>query len=237
MTGIVEPQPSVYPFGIRIDEPMAVVTDLLVSVVSLYAWWHMRHLNTWSQIHLRRYFLMVAAATAWGGIMGHGFLYAFTFSWKLPGWILGIISVALVERSAISHAQPLIKPGIGRFFLVLNIVEMIAVLIINVMTMDFKWVEYHNAYGLLVNVAGFHGYTWYRTRDRGSFIMLVGVAVTSVASIVFTWHISLHTWLNYIDLSHIIIAIACYITFQGGIRLETKGRTKRLTPEKEEMML
>lgn len=223
----VEPQPSIYPFGIRIDEPVAVITDLLITVVAIYAWAKMRHLNTWSQIHLRRYFLMVAAATAWGGIIGHGFLYAFTFSWKLPGWILGIVSVALVERSAISHAQPLIRPEIGKFFLVLNIIEMIAILVINVITMDFRWVEYHNAYGLLVNVAGFHGYTYYRTRDKGSLIMLMGVGVTSIASVVFTHQLSLHTWLNYIDISHILLALAGYVFYKGGLLLETYGRAKR----------
>ncbi|MEJ1240860.1 hypothetical protein WBG78_22130 [Chryseolinea sp. T2] len=220
---MVDPQTSIFPFGIRIDEPVATITDLLVTVVCTYAYVQMRRmgLNDWSQIHFRRYFLLVAIATAWGGIIGHGFLYAFTFAWKLPGWIVGIVSVALVERSAISHAQALIQPKIGKFFLIFNIIEMCAILAITMISLDFKWVQYHNAYGLLINVAGFHGYAYYRTRDKGSLIILGAVVVTSVASVVFTNEISLHTWFNYIDISHVLLAVAAYIMYLGAIRQKT----------------
>jgi hypothetical protein len=222
---MVDPQPSIFPLGIRIDEPIATITDVLVSIVCLYAFIQMRRkgLNAWSQIHFRRYFLLVAIATALGGIIGHGFLYAFSFSWKLPGWIVGIISVALIERAAISHAQALIKPRIGKFFLVFNIIEMIAILAITMMTLDFKWVEFHNGYGLIVNVAGFHGYTYYRTRDKGSLIILYAVGITAIASIVFTNQLSMHTWFNYIDASHVLLAIAAYVMYIGATRLNTWG--------------
>lgn len=226
MPGAIDPQPSIYPFGIRIDEPIATVTDLLVSAVCLYAYFGMkrRGLNAWSQIHFRRYFLLVSIATALGGLIGHGFLYAFSFAWKLPGWIVGIVSVALVERSAISHAKGLIRPEIATFFLVFNIIEMVAILVITIVTMDFKWVEYHNAYGLIINVAGFHGYTWYRTRDPGSFIILGAVGISAIASVVFTNRLSLHTWFNYLDASHVLLALAAYVMYRGAIRLNTKGQ-------------
>ena len=226
---MVGPQPSVFPFGIRIDEPVATITDVLVSIVCLYAFVQMRRkgMDAWSQIHFRRYFLLVSIATALGGIIGHGFLYAFTFSWKLPGWIVGIISVALIERSAISHAQNLIKPRIGKFFLVFNIIEMSVILAITMMTLDFKWVEYHNGYGLIVNVAGFHGYSYYRTRNKGSLIILYAVGITSIASIVFTNELSLHTWFNYIDMSHVLLAIAAYVMYLGAIQLDTRGEELR----------
>jgi len=222
---MIDPQPSVFPFGIRVDEPVTTITDLLVSVVCLYAFVQMRRmgLNAWSQIHFRRYFLLVAIATALGGIIGHGFLYVFSFAWKLPGWIVGIISVALIERAAISHAQALIKPKIGKFFLVLNIVEMCAILAITMITLDFKWVQFHNGYGLIINVAAFHGYVYYRTRDKGSLIILIAVFITTIASVVFTNELSLHTWFNYIDISHVLLAIAAYVMFLGAIRLEVHG--------------
>lgn len=233
---MVDPQPSIFPFGIRIDEPIAAVTDVLVSIVCLYAFFQMRKrgLNAWSQVHFRRYFLLVAIATAFGGIIGHGFLYAFSFAWKLPGWIVGIVSVALIERSAISHAQALIKPKIGKFFLVFNIIEMCAILAITVITLDFKWVEYHNGYGLIVNVAGFHGYAYYRTRDKGSLIILWAVGVTTIASIVFTNQLSLHQWFNYIDASHVLLAIAAYVMYRGAILLNTNNdQPEKVEPVRE----
>lgn len=217
----VASQPSIFPFGLRIDEPVATVTDLAVALVCGYAYVQMgrKYLHSRAQVHFRNYFLLVAVATTLGGLIGHGFLYAFSFAWKLPGWLVGIVSVSLVERAAISHARGLIRPGIARFFLALNIVEMVAILVITIATLDFRWVEYHNAYGLIVNVVGFHGYVFYRTRDRGSLIVLGAVVITAVASVVFTRHISLHQWFNYIDMSHVLLAIAAYIMYLGAIRL------------------
>lgn len=234
---MVDPQPSIFPFGIRVDEPVATITDLLVSVVCLYAFLQMRKRskNSWAQIHFRRYFLLVSIATAIGGIFGHGFLYALSFAWKLPGWIVGIVSVALVERAAISHAQALIKPRIGKFFLVFNIVEMCVILAITMITLDFTWVQYHNGYGLIVNVAGFHGYTYYRTRDKGSLIILWAVGVTTIASVVFTNELSLSTWFNYIDMSHVLLAIAAYIMYLGAMRLETHELEVRPAEKKIEV--
>ena len=221
---MIDPQPSIFPFGIRIDEPVASITDILVSAVCLYAFIQIRRkgLTDWSHLHFRRYFLLVAIATALGGIIGHAFLYAFSLTWKLPGWIVGIISVALIERSAISHAQGLIKPKIGKFFLVVNIIEMCIILAITIITLDFKWVEYHNGYGLIVNVAGFHGYAYYRTRDKGSLIILWAVGITVIASVVFTQELSLHTWFNYIDASHVLLAIAAYVMYLGATQLNTR---------------
>jgi uncharacterized membrane protein len=104
---MVDPQPSLYPFGIRIDEPMATITDVLVAFVCFYAYYQLtrKRLPGNSQLYLRYYFLLMGIATFLGGVIGHGFLYALSFPWKLPGWIIGIVSVALIERSSISHAK------------------------------------------------------------------------------------------------------------------------------------
>lgn len=222
MSHIQTPSPSINIVGLRVDEPVTMITDLLISLVCFYAFFRMKQLrcSLRSQIHLRNYFFFVALATALGGIIGHGFLYAFSETWKLPGWITAILSVALIERSSISHAQPLLKPRIGHLFMFLNIVEMIGILVVTIVTIDFKWVEYHNAYGLIVNVAGLHSFAYYKTRDRGSLLILFGVLVTALASFFFTQKISLHTWFNYVDISHVLLAIAGYIIYLGGRNLE-----------------
>lgn len=221
---MVDHQPSIFPFGIRIDEPIATLTDVLVSVVCLYAFLRLTKMKlpSRSQLYMRYYFLMVSIATLLGGIIGHGFLYALSFSWKLPGWIISILSVNLIERSAISHARPLINQKIGQFFLVVNLVELIAIVAITLITLDFRWVEFHSGYGLLAIVGSFHAYTYYRTKDKGSLTILGSVAITVVASIVFTFKLSLHTWFNYLDISHTLLAVAGYVMYLGATRLEKR---------------
>ncbi len=221
MTG---PQPSIYPFGIRIDEPMTTFTDVIVAIVCFYAFYQLnkRKFTGRSQMFFRYYFLLMGIATFLGGVIGHGFLYALSFGWKLPGWIISMISVALIERSAISHAGSLIKPPIRKFFLIFNLLELVTIITITMITLDFKWVQFHSGYGLLAIVSTFHLYTYFRTGDKGSLYMLSGVGVTCIASYIYINKISLHTWFNYLDISHILLAIAAYSLYLGAFRFQKR---------------
>lgn len=222
---MVNPQPSVYPFGIRIDEPIGTLTDIVVAIVCLYFFYKLnkRKIPGRAQLYLQYYFLIMGVATFLGGVTGHGFLYALGFGWKLPGWALGIISVALLERSAIAHARPLLKKPFRKFFLVLNVIELLIVMTITMITLDFKWVGYHSAYGLIAIVSTFHAYTYYRTKDKGSLIILDAVIVTLLASVVFIFKLSIHTWFNSLDISHTMLGIASYMMYLGAIRLKKRA--------------
>jgi len=161
----------------------------------------------------------MAIATLLGGLIGHAFLYAFSFAWKLPGWIVSMLSVALIERSSIERVKSLIDPRVGKFFLALNIVELLTVMSITMWTLDFKWVEFHSGYGLLGVVLPFHLYTWYRTRDKGSFVVIIAVLVASCAALVFMNKLSIHEWFNYLDISHTMMAIGAYLFYKGAKQL------------------
>ncbi|MEI9918876.1 MAG: hypothetical protein WDO14_08730 [Bacteroidota bacterium] len=207
--------------GIRIDEPVTALTDLLVSAVCFVAFFRLRKqaLPGNTQLYFRYYFLLMAIGTLFGGLIGHAFLYALSFAWKLPGWIVSMLSIALIERSSIEHAKPLIDPRISKFFLGLNIVELLTVMITTMWTLDFKWVEFHSGYGLLGVVLPFHLYTWYRTRDKGSFVIIIAVFVASCAALVFMNKLSIHEWFNYLDISHTMMAIGGYVFYRGAVLL------------------
>jgi hypothetical protein len=203
--------------GIRIDEPVTTLTDLLVAAVCFVAFFRLRRQarpgNT--QLYFRFYFLLMAIATLCGGLIGHAFLYALSFSWKLPGWIVSMLSVALIERSSIEHTKSLISPRVSKFFLGMNIVELITIMTITLWTLDFRWVEFHSGYGLLGVVLPFHLYAWYRTHDRGSFVILIAVLVAGCAALVFMNKLSIHEWFNYLDISHTMMAIGAYVFYRG----------------------
>lgn len=198
-----------------------MITDLLVSAVCLLAWYRLtrKGLPGNTQLYLRWYFFLMAMATLFGGVIGHGFLYAFSFAWKLPGWIISMFSIAFIERSSIEHARAHVSKKVGNFFLVLNIIELITVMAITIYTLNFQWVEFHSGYGLLAVVLTFHGYTYFITRDRGSQYIILGVGVASVAALIFMNEVSLSVWFNHIDLSHVIMAVSAHFFYLGAIRL------------------
>lgn len=218
---MVDPQPSIHWLGLRIDEPITTLTDLLVSAVCFYAWYKLgKHtVVTKSLLYFRYYFLLMALATLLGGLIGHAFLYAFSFIWKLPGWIVSMFSVALIERSAIAYAKAHVPEKVGKFFLTLNVLELITIMSITLYTLNFKWVEFHSGYGLLAIVFPFHAYVYYKTKDEGSRTIIIAVAIASVAALVFMNKIALHTWFNHLDISHTLMAVAAYVFYLGALKL------------------
>lgn len=220
-------QPSIYLLGIRIDEPVNMITDLMVSAVCLISYHQLRKniLQSKTLVYLQGYFLLLGLATLLGGLIGHGFLYMLSFPWKLPGWILSMLSVALIERSAIEHARALIDPRVGKFFLALNIIELLTIMTITIYTLNFEWVEFHSGYGLLAVVLPFHGYNYWKTRDQGSLIILKAVGVACVAALVFMNEISVNQWFNHIDISHVLMAIAAFLFYKGARKLGKRYST------------
>lgn len=163
----------------------------------------------------------MALATFFGGLIGHAFLYAFGFAWKLPGWIISMVGVAFIERSAIDYSRLHIKARVVNFFLVLNIIELVIIMSLTLSSLNFKWVEFHSGYGLLGVVFPFHMYIYLKTKDRGSLLMIVAVGIASVAALIFMTKFSLHTWFNYLDFSHVVMAIGAFVFYKASLRLKT----------------
>lgn len=203
-------QPDINLFGLRIQEPMTSATDLLIAAVCIYAWWRLKKakLVGVEVTFMKYYFLAMAAATISGGIFGHAFQYVFSFAWKVPGWYISMVSIMLVERASIEHARKYIKPMVGKFFLWLNVLELIVLMMIATITLEFRWVEYHAVYGLLIVVFSFHLFTYIRSRNRGSRNMLVAIGTLVVAMIAFNLPIVPNVWFNHRDLAHILMAIS-----------------------------
>ncbi len=206
-------------YGILIQEPMTALTDLLVAGVCLYAFSKLRPTNPSVKL-LRYYFLTMALATAYGGIVGHAFLGYLDFGWKVPGWLMSMISVALLERAAITHAKPLLNKKHGNFFTLLNSVELLVLTIIVLATLNFKFVEAHAAYGLLVIVFSFEVFIFKIKRAESSLIFLLATGVAALAALVHLSQFTIHPWFNHLDLSHVLMAVSAYVYFLAGRKLE-----------------
>lgn len=219
-------QPDIHLFGIRILEPVTSLTDIIVAIVCFYAYWQLKtDLNTSKTIiFMKWYFFTMGLATFLGGMIGHGFLYAFNEHWKLVGWYISMISIALIERSAIQYARPFINPKLGSAFLVLNIVELIVLMALTTYTLHFRIVEFHCVYGLMIVVFSFHLYTYIKTKDRGSKWMLYAVGILVIAAFVFNLPVVPHIWFNHRDLAHILMAIGSAMFLKAARNLEQVDR-------------
>jgi hypothetical protein len=231
-------------FGsLRIDEPITVLSDLMVSAVCFYAFYKLKFIKNKNNVHtyLLLYFLSMGIATFIGGVVGHGFLYAFKSQWelskdwiafitqfvpenkmnatanpwKLPGWLTSMFAVMLIERASIEYARNFIKPSVATFFAWFNIFELLFFIAITFSTLNFFFVEVHTFYGFMVIVLSFNLLIYIKTRSKGSLNFLIAVAWAAVAALFFMNHWGVSKWFNHFDFSHTFMAISAWFFYRG----------------------
>ncbi|HAF31193.1 MAG TPA: hypothetical protein DCG75_19310 [Bacteroidales bacterium] len=236
-------QPSIFPFGLRIDEPVTTFTDLMVSLVCFYAFYKLNKIDVKNKVHLylTYYFLSMGIATTIGGLIGHGFLYLFNAQWeapegfvrvlsnifgeellkdvanpwKLPGWLTSMFSIMLVERASIEYARPLINKKVGTFFAYFNIIELATFVTITFASLNFFFVEVHSAYGLLIIVFGFNLVVFLKSKKKGSKLFLIAVGFSALGALFFMNKWGFSPWFNHFDISHTLMTFSAYFFYLG----------------------
>lgn len=209
-------------------EPVTVLTDLVVTAVCWYAFFKLKS-KAGGRLRwlFRTYFLTMGLATAYGGIIGHGFIVQLGFVWKMPGWYISMFSVALLERAAIYHAQPLLSENTGRWFARLNLVELFSLCAVVAYTQNFFFVEAHAAYGMLVVVLLLEFYIYRQTKSLGSRHLLAAVGIAALAATVHLLVLSPHRWFNHLDLSHLLMAWGAWYFYKGAATILQESDIKK----------
>ncbi|PLX12730.1 MAG: hypothetical protein C0597_12635 [Marinilabiliales bacterium] len=236
-------QPSIFPFGLRIDEPVTTLTDLFVSFICFYAFFKLNKIDVKNKVHLylKYYFLSMGIATTIGGIIGHGFIYLFDAQWtapegfirvlgkifgeeilkdvanpwKLPGWLTSMFSIALVERASIEYARPLINRKVVTFFAWLNVIELLTFVTITFASLNFFFVEVHSAYGLLLVVTSFNLLVYLKTKKKGSKLFLIAVGFSAIGALFFMNKWGFSPWFNHYDISHVLMTFSALYFYIG----------------------
>ncbi len=218
---MLEPQPSIELFGLVLHEPVNALTDIFVSIICLVAYLKLNALPQRSQVQglFKYYFLSMSLATFLGGVLGHALMHFVPFYMKLPGWITSMLSVALLERALIQYSRKWIDPKIGAFFSKLNIIELLAFLILLLVTLNFQFVLIHAAYGMAIVVTGFTGFVYFKEKNTGSKQILYAVLVSTIGAFFFVFKIGLDKWFNHVDISHVFMMIASVLYYRGARNL------------------
>ena len=217
---------TIYFLGIRIDEPIVTLTDLLVSVLCFIFFTKVNRSGKTHQVFtlFKYYFMLMGIATVFGGLFGHAFLYALSFSWKLPGWIVSMFSIMLIERAAINHTRILLNPSVIKVLGIINIVELLVFMSLAIGKLDFFFVEFHSGYGLMFVVLSLEGLLYIKTKNPASKNILIGIGFAALAALVFMNELSVHQWFNHLALSHTLMAVASWFIYRGVMRIDMKER-------------
>jgi hypothetical protein len=214
-------QPSIFLWGIEIQEPVTSLTDILVGVACVYAYiLHTRQGRKEKAFrYFRWFFITTGVATILAGILGHALFYASGIWLKAPGWIISMLGVMFIERGSIAHASPLLNPKLEKFFKAINVVELLTFMTLTFYFMDFRFVQLHTFYGLVVVVFAFEAYILYKTSQKPIRWLLASILSMVCCAVVYIAEWSIHPFFNHADLAHVFMLISVILAYKGISRL------------------
>ena len=218
-------QPAIEILGIQINEPVTTVTDLIVSAVCFYAFFKLRKISGKEKLHLylTYFFFSMGMSTAFGGIIGHGFMYLFSDYWVLLGWCSSIVAVNLMERAVLIYASDLINEKTWKILSLINTAELPVFLLLTLFTLNFLFVVIYSTYGLLLFVGSFSVFIYKKTKSEGSKFFLIAVLFATIGALIFMNEWSIHIWFNYMDTSHCLMAVSAFFFYKGAKAIIKEG--------------
>lgn len=222
--------PRIRLFGVTILEPFTVLTNLLIALACFYAYYGLKKkqlFQFFTHSYIGYFFILIGWATIVGGVVGHAFLYATGLYGKIPGWYLSMAGVAAFERAAIEHSRPLMHKQVGRFFSVLNIIEILCFMFLSLFKLSFLFVELHATYGLFVVVFCFELYVYFKTKATSFKYLLAATLLGFAAILCHALKLSVNEWFNYNDVSHLFMAVSILCYYQMTIHLKLYGEEKK----------
>ncbi|MBT4775396.1 MAG: hypothetical protein HON99_06730 [Crocinitomicaceae bacterium] len=211
--------PTIYFGTLRIDEPITALTDILISVVCFYAFYKLKNKQNKTSVRLyfKQFFILMGVSTFLGAFFGHAFSYALSDLWKTPYWCISMIAVAFAERTAINLAASTIHPKYVRYFKWVNILELLVFMIFACYKLNFLYVLVHSAYGILGVTGAFYLYILLRQQRKGSTFFLKGIGFSLVGAAIFLSQLCIGRWFNYMDISHVLMAISAWYFYKGSV--------------------
>lgn len=220
--------------GIIIQEPSTVITNFMIAVAAIFYYYKIKRYARGNRIirFASLFFLFLFWSTILGGVIGHGLQYYTGLIGKIPGWYLGMASIAMLERAAIIQARYFLPLKFQRFLSIFNFVEIFIFMLLSIIKLDFIFVELHAFYGLFIVVFILECIYYSRSGDRESLYVFGATFWGVCAVLCHALKLSPHPWFNYNDLSHIFMILGIvfyYYGFKDKTRVKIEQLRERLS--------
>lgn len=223
--------------GFLIEEPMTSLTDVVTGVVGVLSFFRLQRLGLNDQAHrwFKRYFLFIGIATLCAGVLGHAIQYIVGFNAKAIGWTWSAIALLCLENSALKYYQKAHGEKALSWMHVVIIAQFIVycLLVINPSTRVFTLVKVNSVIGMvLIGLPLFYKYHQ-KAGTKGSQLTVWAFTASLLPGIVFSSEYSLHPYMNFHDISHLLMAACVYLLYsackQLGIEHESLTYSQSLT--------
>ena len=205
-------------FGLTLQEPMALLTNWLMSVFCLYAYMSLKSSIKINIIYWKWFFLIFSISTFFGGL-SHLFFQYFGIEGKYINWVTGVISGYYLGKAMLFHFEDNRNRKKSEIFL---IIKSIVLLVIALYLKKFIFIAI-DAIITYVYFTGILGYILYKKGVHEMRFMVIGVLIGLPSAFIFILKINPHKWLNKDDLSHLLMLGCLYFIFKGVKQLELKN--------------
>lgn len=205
--------------GFLIEEPMTSLTDIVTGIVGVVSYFRLKALDFKDIAHrwFRVYFMFIGIATLCAGILGHATQYLVGFNAKCIGWSLSSIALFCLEHAALHYYQKVYGRGQFNWMRLLFLAQLLAyfIFVLNPATRVFTLVKINSFFGMaIVCLSLFYGF-YKKTKTKGAKMVVLAVLASYLPGIVFTSELSLHTYFNFHDISHLLMATCVYLLFRA----------------------
>ncbi len=202
-------------FGMELVEPMAIIMDTLLGLLSLYFAYRVSKIKSELPFYSYwKYFFLIFGVGAILGGLGHTFYIQWGVAGKFPSWICGPLSVYAFEQAMIS-----IHPNSKRVsafklasFIKLLIVSIAFILIcVNAPISEKPQLPFLPiAINTILGVSftgGILGLRYKKLISANYRYFYLGVLIMLPSAFIFLMKINLHQWFDKNDLSHLLMGL------------------------------
>ena len=216
-------------FGLDLVEPMALVTDSILGILSIYLGWRISKIKSDNPFYAYwKYFFLIFGIGAFIGGFAHAFYNYWGALGKFPSWIAGPVSVYCLEQAMISLYPN--EKILNRLKLI-SVFKLIIVFIAFFLVCGLGSIQEKPSQAFLpiaINTilgvsltAGVLGAIYKKRISEYYRYFYLGVLIMLPSAFVFLLKINLHQWFDKNDLSHVLLG-AGIVYFYIGVNKVSK---------------
>ena len=199
--------------SLTLQEPMALITNWMMSLFSLYAFFKLKKTNFEEVVLWRKFFFWFTITSFFAGL-GHLFFQQLGIPGKYPNWITSVLAGFYAGFAMLFN----FKSNFLKSFL---IIKGISLLLLSIIFQKFIFIAV-DAILTYIIYCGIIGYKLTKSISLYYKFMYLGVLVCIPSVFIFLLQLNPHKWLNKDDLSHLLM-LFCLIFFYLGASARSKS--------------
>ena len=204
--------------GVKLYEPMILLTNFLLFFLSIYFFKRLRKYPSSYGSNMSGFMLMLGLSSAFGALA-----HAAHYEWGMVFYQIvffmmnatSFVSIYYCFRATLEYTRP---QGKTRDLLIrIVLVYFAALLVLCLLINSFLLIKIHAGLVLIYTLAA-HLWALKNRTEKGNGLVVTGFVVSFLPLLVHSLKISLHTYFNYKDISHVIMIIALMIIYAGVLK-------------------